>query len=434
MKTRICLALFLVFFIAISIPASAQDDNQRGGYFLKLLREKQSQRSGESDHGVFDAVNEVGGTGPGGGNGTKQVESFDVGGRKVDIYVPDTLPASGHRALLVILHGGMGNSKHVRKSLQMDGMADKYGFLIAYLNGNSSRLKEQMKTWNAGDCCGSASRDKIDDVGYITSAIQVIGKKYGVDPNRIYGMGHSNGAMMTQRLMCESGIYQAAVPVSGTLGEEKTSCPAAAGKRILAIHGADDENVPIEGGRGKGISGATFRSQAYTKAVFEKSRATYQLWIVPGADHLPAHIRDGIAKQGKDMQEEVVKFLGLAEAQQQGGENGITERYWKLVELMGKPVGDISREPHIILKDGDNRVIGAGGCNSLSGSYELGAGTIRFSRMMSTRTACDVGMDVDQRFREVLEKVDTYMVNGDKLALHQGRGVPLAWFEAVYLR
>src|SRR5688500_7718216 len=57
--------------------------------------------------------------------------------------------------------------------------------------------------------------------------------------------------------------------------------------------------------------------------------------------------------------------------------NDIVEKYWKLTDLRGKPVqADITyiKEPHIIFKQQENRIIGHGGCNSISGSYELKEG------------------------------------------------------------
>ena len=48
--------------------------------------------------------------------------------------------------------------------------------------------------------------------------------------------------------------------------------------------------------------------------------------------------------------------------------SGIIEKYWKLVELNGKPVPPLQREPFLILKT-DGRVAGFGGCNNFTGSY-----------------------------------------------------------------
>jgi poly(3-hydroxybutyrate) depolymerase len=286
-------AVFLAMpFLSVS-PAHAQ--NQR---LAALAGRAQAERTG---------INGDDGT-------ARPVESITFDGRVIDLYVPTALPPSGARSLLVVLHGGMGNSAGVRRSLSMDGMADKYGFLIAYLNGTPSRASEGMKIWNAGECCGRAQRENVDDVGYITAAIHLLGQKYDVDPNRVYGLGHSNGAMMTQRVMCETGIYQAAVSIAGPLELETRSCPAARGKRIMAIHGTSDQNVPIAGGHGKGIAGVAYRSEDETRRIFEQSGAFYRLLAVEGASHESASIRDAIARSGGLMSEEIVHFLGLAEA------------------------------------------------------------------------------------------------------------------------
>ncbi len=116
---------------------------------------------------------------------------------------------------------------------------------------------------------------------------------------------------------------------------------------------------------------------------------------------------------------------------------GLTEKYWKLTELNGRPVTieGHSREPHMILKDEGARVHGNGGCNTFNGIYELKDGNrIRFSKMTSTMMACLDGGDVETRFHQVLEQADNYSLNGDTLTLNKARMSPLARFEAVYLR
>jgi|AGTN01.2.fsa_nt_gi Uncharacterized lipoprotein NlpE involved in copper resistance len=114
----------------------------------------------------------------------------------------------------------------------------------------------------------------------------------------------------------------------------------------------------------------------------------------------------------------------------------VTEKYWKLVELNGRPVPALGREPHLILKAGDGRVNGFGGCNTFIGSYKLDPATSRisFGQVASTMMACASGMDVEHAFHEVLRTVDNYSLNGDSLTLNRARMAPLARFEAVYLR
>jgi len=115
--------------------------------------------------------------------------------------------------------------------------------------------------------------------------------------------------------------------------------------------------------------------------------------------------------------------------------DGIVEKYWKLVELNGKPVPSLEREPHMILK-ADGRVNGFGGCNAFTGDYKLDASASRlgFGQIASTMMACAAGMDVEQAFHEALRRVDSYMLDGDRLMLARARMAPLARFEAVHLR
>lgn len=114
----------------------------------------------------------------------------------------------------------------------------------------------------------------------------------------------------------------------------------------------------------------------------------------------------------------------------------ITEKYWRLIELHGKPVvipKEQQRETHMILKEQENRVVGHGGCNSFFGTYELKGTTIRFSGIGSTQMACP-NMEDEAAFFRVLQQADNYTMKGDTLSLNKARMAPLARFLVVYLK
>jgi polyhydroxybutyrate depolymerase len=242
-------------------------------------------------------------------------------GRTAYIYTPANLPAMGRRALVVVLHGGLGNAERlgtarIESALNMNAVADQGGFVVAYLSGTpvARMLGPDKLGWNAGACCGQPAENKVDDVTYLRSAVGEIASKYGVDPARIFGVGHSNGAMMTQRMVCETTLYAAAVAVSGALESGASHCPAARGKRILAIHGADDTNVPVAGGRGKGLARVDFASQAATAKVWQDSGAHYDLRIIEGTDHSVQSISRELLKTGSySLAQTMARFLGLLE-------------------------------------------------------------------------------------------------------------------------
>lgn len=226
--------------------------------------------------------------------------------------------------MVVVLHGGLGNANRIEYSqggeggLNMDRLADKYGFIVAYLNGTpvTRRMGADKLGWNAGGgCCGLSAARNVDDIGYIKKAVDHLQSEYGLDRARIYGIGHSNGAMMAQRLACETDVLAAVVAVSGPLNLNTSSCPAARGKRILAIHGSDDDNVPVAGGRGSSqLSDATYNSEDRSRQIFTSSGGSYTLKLVQGADHKFAHI-DSVVEQtdGKSIAESAAEFFGLTE-------------------------------------------------------------------------------------------------------------------------
>jgi poly(3-hydroxybutyrate) depolymerase len=243
-----------------------------------------------------------------------------LAGRGAMVYVPSKLPPTGDRALLVVLHGGLGNAERIAKghgerAINFNALADAHGFVVAYLNGTpvARLLRDDRRGWNAGNCCGLPAEKRVDDVSYVQAAVQVLFAAYGIGAGRVFGVGHSNGAMMTQRILCESVVYASAVSLSGTLENNAAGCPLAKGKRLLALHGADDLNVPVAGGIGsKGMSRVAFASQVATAKVWQDSGAEYLLQIVPGADHSVDAISAQLQRlEGQSLGLKVVRFLGL---------------------------------------------------------------------------------------------------------------------------
>ena len=240
---------------------------------------------------------------------------------KLYVYVPATLPAPGSRALVIVLHGGLGNGERVaaglgEKGLNLNSVAEKAGFVVAYLDGTtvSHCFRADRLGWNAGGgCCGVPAERNVDDVGYIKGAIDDLVSRYHIDRRRFYGTGHSNGAMMTLRLICEAGVYAAAVSFSGPLNVEHANCSAAKDRRILSIHCEDDENVPIAGGRGtKGVARAVFNSEERTRQTFVSAGASFELQKVRAADHRLDRIESVIEKtEGVTLPQKVARFFGL---------------------------------------------------------------------------------------------------------------------------
>jgi len=195
------------------------------------------------------------------------VASVTVDGvhRTYRLYVPASAVGAGPVPLLVALHGGGSDGAHFEKASGFDQVADKAGFIVAYPDGVRPATGQRVSAWNAGDCCGYAARTGVDDVGFVQALIAAVSASHQVDARRIYVAGESNGGMLGYRLACQLGSIIAAVAVqSATL--EYSPCQPAAPVSLLAIHGADDAEVPLAGGYGSGVSHADFTPPATAAA------------------------------------------------------------------------------------------------------------------------------------------------------------------------
>lgn len=113
--------------------------------------------------------------------------------------------------------------------------------------------------------------------------------------------------------------------------------------------------------------------------------------------------------------------------------SGLTGTRWVLVALGTTPVatGATAREPFITLTgDAERRLTGAGGCNSMFGSYAVNGDAITFGDIGATKMACDRGMNVETSFFSALSKVARWRIAGQQLELSDAAGVVLARFEA----
>lgn len=195
--------------------------------------------------------------------------------RGYNLYVPNS--TEGQKVpLMLVLHGGMGNAERIEKSTAMNAIADGGKFVVAYPQGTAPPMRGMgdLRTWNAGNCCGAALRRNVDDVGFISAVIDDVAAAQPIDLSRVYVVGMSNGAMLAYRLACELPERLAAiVAVSGTLGVD--DCSRAKDVAVLHIHGDQDRNVPLEGGRGEdSLAGVEYRSVSDSIALLLRARGS----------------------------------------------------------------------------------------------------------------------------------------------------------------
>ena len=179
---------------------------------------------------------------------------FTVGGaRPVTVNLPaDTSKPS---PLLIMLHSASTSGAHQERYMKLAPVAKRLGMI--YIAPDGTVGADGRRVWNAAKACCQKSGAPVDNNAYITSLINEIDSKYPVDRNRIYLVGHSNGAFMSLAYACTTGSVAAVVSLAGALDTDFT-CASKRPFALLHIHGVADKTIKIDGG--------TMNGHGYTSA------------------------------------------------------------------------------------------------------------------------------------------------------------------------
>lgn len=113
--------------------------------------------------------------------------------------------------------------------------------------------------------------------------------------------------------------------------------------------------------------------------------------------------------------------------------DGLTGKYWKLIELNGEPVGEMRKEPFVMFDD-EKRVSGNAGCNTFTGSYSFGEGNgIKFSQLAMTRMACP-NMGLESKFVKMFDVAGHFSVTAKELILIDDAEKELAKFNPDFFK
>ena len=109
----------------------------------------------------------------------------------------------------------------------------------------------------------------------------------------------------------------------------------------------------------------------------------------------------------------------------------ITDRDWLLAALgdRSNPMGNGDRPLTLRLESATTRASGFAGCNRFSGPYTLGADSLSFGALASTKMACAQGNDVEVAYLAALAEVRTFTATDSVLTL-LGNGTAIATFRA----
>lgn len=173
------------------------------------------------------------------------------------VRMPPRAAAASPLPVVLNFHGGGGDARTQKWYTRMDEAADRDGYIAVYPNGTGG-TGDRFHTWNAGNCCGIAALNRVDDVGFALTVIDDLAHRTPVDRARVYATGLSNGSMMAYRLAAEAPERIAAVAgVAGamTLAEFAPRLPVP----VMHIHSVDDRLALYDGGFGFGPPMADMR-------------------------------------------------------------------------------------------------------------------------------------------------------------------------------
>ncbi len=169
--------------------------------------------------------------------------SLDVGGttRALNVHVPASYDPSNPTPVVLNFHGFTSDAAQQDLLSGMSAKADAEGFIAVHPEGLGV-----PQSWNAGACCGYATQNDVDDIGFVNATLDQLEAQLCVDTHRVFATGMSNGGFFSHRLGCELSSRIAAIaPVAGVLGEP--TCTPGRPVPVMEFHGTLDPLVPYGG-------------------------------------------------------------------------------------------------------------------------------------------------------------------------------------------
>ncbi len=185
--------------------------------------------------------------------------TVQVDDRPVKLYIPPTRPSGTTASLVVVLHGYTGDAAGAVDYFGLRPLADRRGFVIAAPQGTTDSQGNTF--WNASRACCNFQGSEIDDSAFLSRVIATVVSTQGIDPSRVYVIGHSNGAFMAHTLACEHADQVAAIASLAGAMDVDGACDPTEPVSVVQVHGDADDTIFYGGGR---IDGRSYTSAAAT--------------------------------------------------------------------------------------------------------------------------------------------------------------------------
>jgi len=174
---------------------------------------------------------------------TQKMElSFSVAGHRYNylLYTPKSYQADQPYPLLIVAQGFRSRSQRFMHSTGMDELAERYGFLIAFLS------IEDEESWASV----LSVENNSNSAAFIRALMVDIAAQRNIQSNRIYLTGFSLGGMLILGAMCElSDTVAGFAVVSATFPRQLVKgCVPRKSIPAIIIASRDDPVIPWDGG------------------------------------------------------------------------------------------------------------------------------------------------------------------------------------------
>lgn len=172
-----------------------------------------------------------------------KVEHFfhDNRQREYNLELPPNYDGQTLAPLVVVLHGLGNTGVGLKQRTGLDALAQERGMAIVFpyaLGIHSS--------WHFRHLVPGA----VDDIGFIDALITYLLDEYAFDPDRVYLIGFSQGALLAHQAACEIGERFAGIAAiaGGTMPTRVAeTCVSPGGVPMLLMHGTGDTVTAYHG-------------------------------------------------------------------------------------------------------------------------------------------------------------------------------------------
>ncbi len=165
--------------------------------------------------------------------------------REYFVHVPDTTRPDAGWPLVLVIHGLGSSASEMRELTGFDQVADRESFVAVYPDGLA-------RAWLDAGVGGLFADTDIAtrNLQFVEALIDELDRDVGVDQNRIYMTGLSNGGMFAFHTACNMSDRIAAVGLvaAASISQSFDSCQPVEPVSYIAFHGTADNVVPYDGG------------------------------------------------------------------------------------------------------------------------------------------------------------------------------------------